>query len=55
MMLNVNSDVNLAAPETTSRFLSPINVAYNFIPINLEKFKLRSATKATQEEIDLTR
>lgn len=51
ILLNVPSDAILMPAEG---ILSPIEIGRSHL-LNLEKFKLRSPSKATQEEIDLTK
>ena len=52
ILLNIPSEAFLVPVEG---ILSPIDIGHRNLQVNQEKFKLRSPTKATQEEIDLTK
>ena len=54
ILLNIPSEANLNPP--TIDYMSPKHPnSPNYHRIDMEKYKLRSPTKATQEEIDLTK
>ena len=52
ILLNIPSEAVLMPIEG---ILSPIDIGHRNTMVNEEKYKLRSPTKATQEEIDLTK
>ena len=52
ILLNIPSEAFLVPVEG---ILSPIDIGHRNLAVNQEKFKLRSPSKATQEEIDLTK
>ena len=52
ILLNIPSEAMLMPAEG---ILSPIDIGNTNLMVTQEKYKLRSPTKATQEEIDLTK